>query len=83
VLGLVLRELEEEALRHGKYGEPQALDMRQDLDLLLVAEDPLLNIDDLAKIYDAEELLRPRTLRVLKHGSPWFGFVTTYFLSNR
>jgi hypothetical protein len=32
VLGLVLRELEEETLRHGKYGEPQALDMRQDLD---------------------------------------------------
>jgi hypothetical protein len=26
--------------------------MRQDLDLLLVAEDPLRNIDDLAKIYD-------------------------------
>jgi hypothetical protein len=40
--------------------------MRQDLDLLLVAEGPLGDVDDLAEIDGAEELLRPRTVRVLK-----------------
>src|ERR1700690_3883291 len=66
VFGLILGGLKYEAVRHGKNGESQALDMREDLDLLLVAEGPLGNIDDLAEINGADELLRPRTLCVLK-----------------
>jgi hypothetical protein len=55
VLCLVFRSLENETVRYGKHGEAQTLDMRQDLDLFLIAEGPFGDIDDLSEIDCTED----------------------------
>lgn len=69
VFRLEFSGLEGEAVRYRKNGESQALYVSKDLDLLLIAEGPFYDVNDLAKIDCADQLLCFCTMRVVQKAS--------------
>jgi hypothetical protein len=72
-LGFVFRCLEDQVVGDGQDGEAQAFDIRQDLQLFLIAERTFRRVNDFAEIHGVEIFGCSGLLQVPEQARNFFG----------